>query len=238
VDLSGIALDGEVYGPARPVQNIVVLDCLFSRCAWGLTVRGDVRNALIAGNRFVGCHKAAWQCENLLASAEGVVFANNTTFGCVNNLRVWDTTPKTKGVLIVNNLCLGGTYPDALAIDSGGKTFSPKGMGDGLRYSREWDFRHNWREVKAPRPAPPKADGWVPPGPNDEVKETIAGVNRDPKSPSFLQPAKDSPLASQGAGTKDPTLPPYVGAVPPEGIPGWDWGETWKGIVKAKELAP
>jgi len=61
------------------------------------------------------------------------------------------------------------------------------------------------------------------------------GVNRDPKSPDFLRPAKDSPLATAGAGSDDLSLPRYVGALPPEGVPPWDWDRAWRSATKTTE---
>ena len=50
-------------------------------------------------------------------------------------------------------------------------------------------------------------------------------VARDPADDkNFLRPAKNSPLATAGAGGD---LPTYVGAVPPEGVERWDWTKTW-----------
>src|SRR5262249_35302124 len=48
---------------------------------------------------------------------------------------------------------------------------------------------------------------------------------------NFLQPKKDSPLATQGAGTEDPGLPTYVGAVTPEGAEPWNWQWTWDAFM-------
>ncbi len=30
----------------------------------------------------------------------------------------------------------------------------------------------------------------------------------------------------------DPSLPAYVGAVPPEGVEPWDWDKTWKALAR------
>src|SRR5262249_1627632 len=45
--------------------------------------------------------------------------------------------------------------------------------------------------------------------------------------PNFLRPNKGSELATEGAGKVDPSLPSYIGAVPPEGVAAWDWSRTW-----------
>lgn len=45
----------------------------------------------------------------------------------------------------------------------------------------------------------------------------------------YLKPAKESPLAAEGAGND---LPTYVGAVPQEGVAAWNWQKTWMSRVK------
>ena len=95
-----------------------------------------------------------------------------------------------------------------------------------------------WRyPALAARPAAssPDAKAWVPPGPKDVLKDKIDGVNRDPKSPEFLRPAKDSPLATAGAGNEDPALPSYIGALPPHGAEPWDWDRTWRALMRTVE---
>ncbi|HYT91428.1 MAG TPA: hypothetical protein VEL76_22130 [Gemmataceae bacterium] len=58
------------------------------------------------------------------------------------------------------------------------------------------------------------------------LADKIDVLSRNPEEPAkFLRPAKNSPLASKGAGGD---LPSYVGAVPPEGVEAWDWDRTWK----------
>src|SRR5262249_41833790 len=50
----------------------------------------------------------------------------------------------------------------------------------------------------------------------------------DASHPNFLRPAADSPLVKHGAGNDDPSLPSYVGALPPEGVAPWNWDRTWR----------
>src|SRR5581483_5285963 len=87
-------------------------------------------------------------------------------------------------------------------------------------------FGHNWRE--GTRPGGDAGKGWIPPSDTDVLRERIDGIDRDPNSPTFLRPTKGSPLATGGAGNEDPTLPRYVGALPPEGEYPWDWDRTWR----------
>jgi hypothetical protein len=52
--------------------------------------------------------------------------------------------------------------------------------------------------------------------------------------PERLCPVKGSSLAADGAGKEDPLLPPYVGALPPEGVEPWDWDRTWRTRVRTE----
>ena len=89
-----------------------------------MIVKGEVRRARVVGNRFLGCLRTAWQCEHLLEASDDILVANNTAFECNNSLRVWDNAVRTTAVRVHNNLSLGAPYPDALAIDSGGRAAS------------------------------------------------------------------------------------------------------------------
>jgi hypothetical protein len=78
----------------------------------------------------------------------------------------------------------------------------------------------------------------VPSTTDDHLKVPIKVLSRKPGTPNFLRPAKDSPLASGGAGgqkaaasASDPPLPAYVGGVPPEGAEPWNRDKTWKALV-------
>jgi hypothetical protein len=99
-----------------------------------------------------------------------------------------------------------------------------KGLGNGAAVAQLYQLDYNWRES----PVRTEAKDWIPPGAKDVCQVKIEGLNRDPQSPAFLRPSKDSPLATQGAGKEDPSLPRYVGALPPEGVEPWDWDRTWR----------
>jgi hypothetical protein len=224
VNVMGINSPGGNYGRPTPVNDLLIRDNEFIDCHWGVILKGSVRRARVVGNRFRGCTRAACQLEHLLDDADDILVANNTAFECGTALRLWDDKIRTKGVRYGNNVSLAGAYPDLLVLD-GANPLTAKGVGDGAAYAARWDFRHNWREAKAPDGPPRTPDGWVPPDPKkgDVLKAKIDGVNRDPKSPDFLRPDRDSPLTTDGAGKDDPALPCYVGALPPEGTEPWDW---------------
>ncbi len=86
-----------------------------------------------------------------------------------------------------------------------------------------WRFAHNWRDVAGNKP------GYaLPLSPGEAAHESVDLDSRDPAAAGFLRPRKDSALAQEGAGQDDPSLPPYVGAVPPDAAEPWDWDATWK----------
>src|SRR5262249_23663582 len=73
-------------------------------------------------------------------------------------------------------------------------------------------------------------------GTGDVVRPHLDGLSRKPDAPDYLRPNADAPLATAGAGTTDPSLPRYVGALPPKGVEPWDWERTWRMPRDAKLL--
>ena len=171
---------------------------------------------------------SALQLENLAQDADGILIANNTAFMCASAFRLWDDSVKGKNIQVCNNLILGAASPDMIFLDSGGDPLKPRGPGDGRLLHQAWKLSHNWREVKTPKGKGLLEESWIPPGPDDVRQDAIEVLSRDPLHADFLRPASTSPLARQGAGTKDPSLPAYVGALPPQGAQPWDWDKTWK----------
>jgi hypothetical protein len=206
------------------VARVAVRDSLFADCYIGAKVTGRAARVQVVGNRFVGLMMAATQFELLSPDAEGIVVANNTFSECAAAFRLWDGEVKGKGVRLQNNLLLGCPSPDMVFIDADNPR-TPRGPGDGAAVAKAYDLGHNWREGQKPGPR-----AWVPADTKkgDVLTDKINGVNRDPKSPEFLRPDPKSPLATDGAGNADPSLPPYVGALPPEGAEPWDWDRAWR----------
>jgi hypothetical protein len=227
ISLTGALADSAKYGVALPVCGVAVRENLFQDCEWGVYALGAVRGLQVVGNRFRGCSRTACQFEHLIDPIGDILVANNTALDCALFLRVWDEKVRGRDIRVCNNLSLATPYPDLRAYDSGGHPSTPRGWGDGEAYTKLWSFSHNWREVKSPEKRPAEPDGWVPPGKLDEVRKKI-DVERDAGKPDYLRPKPGSPLATQGAGQVDPTLPSYVGAVPPEGVDPWDWDRAWR----------
>ena len=115
---------------------------------------------------------------------------------------------------IFNNLFLADPGPDIAFV---GK--------DRLSVDR-WRLEGNWREISQSNPASPEAKEWILSA-KDTVADKVALVSRDANDPDFLRPVKGSPIAVAGEKNSNPSLPKYIGAVPPEGVEPWDWQNTW-----------
>src|SRR5262249_42045301 len=163
---------------------------------FGVQVGGAAQDVQVVGNRFRGMSQAALQFLLLSEDAESLLIANNTILESATALRVWAGTIRGKHVQFRNNLILGGDGIHLLVLDAINGQES-RGPGDGAAVARAYRISHNWREGKAWG----AGKGWLPPDSKkgDVLAERIDGVNRDPKSPDFLRPAKDSPLATAGA---------------------------------------
>jgi nitrous oxidase accessory protein NosD len=225
VAVIGMALPA--YRSAAPCSGVVVRNNTLLDPYVGITVAGAVKRIHVVGNKIKSAAAAGLQLENLLPGSGDVLLANNTILESEAAFRLWDDAVKGKAIALRNNLTLGSIKQDFLFVDSGGSPSQAKGVGDGAQvaHNPEWKLGHNWREVRRPTELSGQWKGWIPAGSKDVVKEQIEVLSRVASNPRFLRPGPDSPLATRGAGGD---LPPYVGAVPPEGSVAWDWDRTWK----------
>jgi hypothetical protein len=197
----------------------------FIDSAVGVSLVGQIQQIQVVGNSFSNFQLCGVQLERPIPDTRDVLIANNTFMDGTSAIRLWGPRVAGANIRISNNLILGRRAPDMFAYKAR-STNAADGPGDGEAVSKVWSFGHNWRE--AVKPSGENAKGWIPPSAKDVVMEKIDGLDRDPKSPTFLRPAKDSPLATQGAGNEDPSLPRYVGALPPAGESAWDWERGWR----------
>jgi hypothetical protein len=93
-----------------------------------------------------------------------------------------------------------------------------------------WQFGYNGRDLSGS-----DEPFRLVPQPTDQRFDKVPLLSTNPTDAGFLRPAKDSALCSKGAGTVDPSLPVYIGAVPPEGVEPWDWDRTWRMRMKKAE---
>src|SRR5262249_1361255 len=125
-----------------------------------------------------------------------------------------------------NNLLFEATSQDLAADDGSGRPNS-KLVKEMLE---TWRFYRNWRDLSGTHShlSVPPAEG----GRRLTTKPKF--VKGEPTDADFMRPVKDSYWANQGAGHTDPSLPTYVGAVPPPGVEPWDWERTWRARTSKK----
>ena len=189
----------------------------------GFDLHGELRDIQIVGNRFEQSNSDALRLLLLDDGSRGILIANNSFLLDAKALTVVDNRILKGVVRIQNNLTLTTSATDFAFLHSNNPELPGNVPGDVMGLSKSLTFAHNWRETKQPS----TDKSWIPPSESDVIADTIEGINRDSKSPDYLRPAADSPLATQGAGNTEPSLPRYVGALPPPGTDAWDWDRTW-----------
>ena len=200
-----------------PSRRIVLRDNNLSDCTAGIWIAGMVSDVHVVGNRIWNCSSASIQIEDLYRGSSGLLIANNSIQSQASGIQIQDMTQAVDPVAIVNNLILAEAGADL------------EYLGKDRKYLAALQLHHNWREVRALGDKTVEEGDWIPAAPQDVRRKEIPGIARDPKdAKNFLRPAKDSPLATGGAGGD---LPTYVGAVPPEGVEPWDWQKTWNARI-------
>jgi hypothetical protein len=224
----GIRISGFAnYQTPLLCKGIVIRDNDLEGCRWGIWAGGSLQRLHLVGNRIWDAGKNGIHLENLLAGTQDVLIANNTFLHCDFALQLWDDAVKGKNIQVRNNLVLGARQADLVFSDSGGSPGEERGPGDVQQVLKAWRVDHNWRELKLPQEDDAFFKYWIP-AERDQRKDRIDVLSRTPTRADFLRPKKDSTLANRGAGQTDPSLPSYVGAVPPEGAEPWDWDRTWR----------
>jgi hypothetical protein len=199
----------------------------------GIRIEGLVADVHLSGNLVGRCDQASVHFNNLDPRSKGVLLENNTLYESVVLVRFWDDDPiEDYGpggqVTLRNNLLCEAGLADIQLVHNSAGNFAPV---ENKHLNTLWDFKCNWRDL-----AGADAGHATPLASGDHKLEVVAFVSRDPSSPDFLRPLPDSPLATGGAGKEDPSLPTYVGAVPPKGVEAWDWDKTWK--ARARKAGP
>lgn len=226
VRVSAIQAD---YRTAQPGRRIVIRENKIEDCSVGIVLVGRVQKVQAVANRIVGSTMAAIQLETLFDGAEDILVANNSVWESKFGFRLWGEAVRGQNIQISNNLIIGNAdSPDMLFVDSGGDRVNSRGPGNGRLVLETWQWHNNWRVVRQPKASDPNSPAWIPLGPTDVIVDDMAFVSTDRASPDFLRPFDDSKLAESGAGNSDPTLPAYVGALPPPSGAEWDWQKTWE----------
>src|SRR5262249_34208969 len=99
---------------------------------------------------------------------------------------------------------------------------APKALAE--RILASWQLRRNARDFSGS-----KNSHALPLASDDRKLDVVPLLRADPAGPDLRRPAADSVLAREGAGQTDPSLPPYVGALPPGGGRPGDGEKTWRG---------
>jgi hypothetical protein len=227
----GISVIGDL--DKEPACGICIRSNRIYNSQRGINLHGTLRDVHVTGNLLAQCPACGVQLEDLSPASRGLLIANNTAFGGYSGFRVWDSVPyedPTAGqVEVASNVFFGASHSDVgYILDPGmGQNQSP---GDSKALLKLWRFHHNRRDFSGANPAVA-----IPAGTWDARLKRDDLLSEDAADAERIRPAKDSPLASQGAGTEDADLPAYVGALPREGDPAWDWDRTWRARARKTE---
>jgi nitrous oxidase accessory protein NosD len=190
----------------------------------GVWLSGELDQIEVAGNLVFNCTQTGLQIENLKPDSGRVLLANNTAFGCGGgDLRLFfprrEAELRPGQVALINNLWFGALEADVISLVPGDALRSAPALNDEA-VLKNWRFRGNARDFGG-------SSGLLLPRAEDDRKlQADDLLSRDASRPDQIRPRKDSPLATQGAGAKDAAFPPYIGALPPEGTPPWDWDRS------------
>jgi hypothetical protein len=225
----GILLVGSQQSGGIASRYLEIRQNSISGVLRGLHVLGAVADVQVAGNRIFNCSQEGLGIEDLTPNAGPLLLANNTLFKNDFGFRGWINPPSelgTQKVALFNNLVLDNREGDITVV---GVMEGNKGMPSAdlaKRAAEMWRFEGNARDLSSNWPIVPLAAG-------DRKLHSTLRLPGDPALPDFLRPPSDSALSSQGVGQRDPSLPVYIGAVPPQGVAPWDWDRTWRTHVHA-----
>jgi hypothetical protein len=214
------------HGSESLPGTVVIHNNRITNAMRGITCRQAFADVNMWGNLVSNCQAACIQFEDLGEASKRIFLANNSLFKGDALLRIWDNEPyeqlRRGQVDLRSNVLVGGSEGDILYVrnQKGNAGVIP---GDPDLPASAWNWQSNWRDFKGSLSV-----GMVSMASRDKLWDKPEFLSRDPASPDFLRPAADSPLATGGAGNDDPSLPLYVGAVPPKGTPAWDWDRTWR----------
>jgi hypothetical protein len=225
IRLSGLKND---FRTPEPNRRVVIRNNRFARCNQPVGIRGSFRDVLVVGNLIWNASETGIQVQNVLPDSSNLLIANNTLLECTKGIVLRDDKDKKiwgSDIRVRNNLIVGSQQEDVVFMDTSPGTGEDRGDGDGSALLKAWRFDHNGREWKPASGVSP-AKTWVPAGGSDLPSHQLKLRSRDVNQAGFLVPDKESALATAGAGNEDPSLPVYVGALPPEGTDPWDWDRT------------
>ncbi len=223
----GVLVVGPSQSALTPSRYIAIRDNRITGMVRGIHVQGALADVLIAGNRLTDCLQEGIGIEDLTPNAARILVANNTLLNCDCGLRGWlngSLDLKVGQVEARNNLILDSATGDMIVAIRGEDGTGQPSREKADQAGQVWRFGGNWRDLSG-------ASILIPLAPDDHKLDASVQLPRNPSLANFLQPPTGSPLAAQGA-KDDPSLPSYVGAVPPEGVNAWAWDRTWRARVQ------
>jgi serine/threonine protein kinase len=217
-------------GGLPPARGITVRDNCLTGGRCGIFLSNGVAALQITGNTIWNCKYVGIDIYSLDPGLEPILIANNTISARAAAVRVGESGPGFRfaqgQVEFCNNILVSGLGGDLVFFRKDERSVHPDNEA-ASRLAKLWTFGHNYRD-----PSAGTGDGSFPLAEDDRKLKMEYLLSRDPKDPDFMRPTPDSPLAREGAGKDDKSLPIYVGAVPPKGSDPWDWNKTWKARAK------
>src|SRR5262249_14789284 len=135
---NGIEIVGmDVKSVAVPCGRLLFRDNRIEECDIGIWAAGQINDALIVGNRLVGCFTASMRLD-LIAGSSGILLANNSIKARSHCLKITGLTRGVKQLEIRNNVLIAEAGLDM--VRDGGVPGIPTG----------WRIDHNWRQVRQP----------------------------------------------------------------------------------------
>jgi serine/threonine protein kinase len=213
----GIQVLGVDLSSQRPVptRGLVIRDNKIYGAAIGISLKGAVSDVHVVANRITNCSGQDIRLADLYEGSGGILIANNSLKDLHHCLEIAEPRPRVRDVDIRNNLILAEQLPDI------------RFVGENRQALSDWRIENNRRQKITTPPTNVEAKECVQ-ATKDQVLDRIAVLSQDASDPNFLRLPADSPAATGGAGKDDPSLPSYIGAVPPEGVQRWDWNRTWR----------
>jgi hypothetical protein len=199
---------------ARPCSGVCVRGNRIHGGRGGLAMAGRINNVQVVANQFWDVTGFDLLVLELLEGSGQILFANNSFKDVMQCVTFADFGKDVHDIQFQNNLLLVDRGPDITFRGTNRQSLDP------LRLA------HNWRSAQPPDAQAPDAKDWVL-SDQDTFSASVELVSLDPAHADFLRPKSESTLAASGAGESDASLPAYIGAVPPEGVEGWDWIKTW-----------
>jgi hypothetical protein len=234
IPTEGVMVAGAAQASSRPSRYIQIRENRITGVFRGIHLQGAVADVQVVGNLAAGCVQEGIGSQDPMPNGGRVLVANNTVFNSDCGLRGWCNPGhdlQAGQIEICNNLLLDNVTGDMVVYvgTSGGNGDVSQEKADAAVH--RWRFGGNWRDFSG-------SAYLIPLGAGDHKLTAAVRLERNPSRVDFLRPHAKSKLATGGAGNADPSLPLYVGALPPEGGQAWDWDRTWParvGKVKDKK---